>query len=104
MSKIGAALLAIGLALCGMVTIEEESRAAQAKRASAQLVTSGPDALIEQGSYVNSDGLSIHRPAHTLSGDPPAGASAQCADGSYSFSMHHRGTCNDHGGVSRWLP
>ncbi|WP_343205931.1 DUF3761 domain-containing protein [Rhodanobacter sp. MP1X3] len=33
----------------------------------------------------------------------PAGASAQCRDGSYSFSMNHRGTCSHHGGVARWL-
>ncbi|WP_343214944.1 DUF3761 domain-containing protein [Dyella silvatica] len=59
--------------------------------------------LIEQGSYVNHDGLSIHRPAHTDSGLAPPGASAQCADGSFSFSTHHSGTCSHHGGVTRWL-
>ncbi|WP_161884338.1 DUF3761 domain-containing protein [Deinococcus alpinitundrae] len=30
----------------------------------------------------------------------PAGASAQCRDGSYSFSTHWRGTCSHHGGVA----
>lgn len=34
---------------------------------------------------------------------PPAGATAQCRDGSYSFSQHRRGTCSHHGGVARWL-
>lgn len=34
---------------------------------------------------------------------PPAGATALCADGTYSFSQHRRGTCSHHGGVSRWL-
>jgi hypothetical protein len=29
--------------------------------------------------------------------------SAQCADGSYSFSQHHQGTCSYHGGVVRWF-
>ena len=33
----------------------------------------------------------------------PAGATAQCRDGSYSFSQHRQGTCSHHGGVSRWL-
>ena len=28
-------------------------------------------------------------------------ASAQCQDGSQSFSRHHRGTCSGHGGVAR---
>jgi hypothetical protein len=68
-----------------------------------QNVTNGSTQLIEQGSYVNKDGAFVHSPAHTVSGAAPAGASAQCRDGSYSFSTHHSGTCSHHGGVSRWL-
>lgn len=68
-----------------------------------QNVTNGSTQLIEQGSYVNRDGIVVHDPAHTVSGAIPAGASAQCRDGSYSFSLHHAGTCSHHGGVSRWL-
>ena len=34
---------------------------------------------------------------------PPPGATAQCWDGSYSFSTHHSGTCSHHGGVAVWL-
>ncbi|WP_202630539.1 DUF3761 domain-containing protein [Deinococcus alpinitundrae] len=30
----------------------------------------------------------------------PAGAPAQCRDGSDSFSTHRRGTCSHHGGVA----
>lgn len=59
--------------------------------------------LIEQGEYINSDGQSIHRPAHTENNDVPEGATARCRDGSYSFSTHHRGTCSRHGGVAQWL-
>jgi hypothetical protein len=33
----------------------------------------------------------------------PAGATAQCEDGSFSFSAHRQGTCSHHGGVARWL-
>lgn len=58
---------------------------------------------IEDGYYVNKDGQTVHRPAHTRSGKAPAGASAQCRDGSFSFSTHHRGTCSRHGGVDHWL-
>ncbi|GAA3196774.1 DUF3761 domain-containing protein [Streptomyces ramulosus] len=32
----------------------------------------------------------------------PAGAIAQCKDGSYSYSAHFRGTCSGHGGVRYW--
>jgi hypothetical protein len=52
--------------------------------------------------YTNSKGAQVHRPAYSES-DPPAGATAQCRDGSYSFSQSRRGTCSHHGGVSRWL-
>jgi hypothetical protein len=31
------------------------------------------------------------------------GASAQCVDGTYSWSSHRQGTCSWHGGVARWL-
>jgi Protein of unknown function (DUF3761) len=34
---------------------------------------------------------------------PPAGATALCRDGSYSFSKHRSGTCSHHGGVAKWL-
>ncbi|WP_343160927.1 DUF3761 domain-containing protein [Dyella sp. S184] len=61
------------------------------------------DRLIESGSYVNKAGNTVHRPAHTVSGNAPTGATAQCRDSSYSFSQSHRGTCSHHGGVSRWL-
>ncbi|MBD8898378.1 DUF3761 domain-containing protein [Rhodanobacter sp. DHG33] len=61
------------------------------------------DRLIESGSYVNKTGNAVHRPAHTISGNVPTGATAQCRDSSYSFSQSHRGTCSHHGGVSRWL-
>jgi hypothetical protein len=31
-----------------------------------------------------------------------AGATAICADGSYSFSANRSGTCSQHGGVHWW--
>jgi nucleoid-associated protein YgaU len=48
--------------------------------------------------YRNSDGNCVHRP-----GDNPSGATAQCKDGSYSYSQHRSGTCSGHGGVKTWL-
>jgi hypothetical protein len=59
--------------------------------------------LIEHGSYLNSDGKAVHRPAHTKSDSAPQGATAKCRDSSYSFSQHRRGTCSRHGGVMAWL-
>jgi len=51
--------------------------------------------------YTNSNGNVVHSPAKASS--VPAGASAVCGDGTYSFSQHRQGTCSHHGGVSRWL-
>jgi hypothetical protein len=59
--------------------------------------------LVEHGSYINKDGIRVHSPAHTKNGEQPEGATAQCRDGSYSFSRHHRGTCSHHGGISHWF-
>jgi hypothetical protein len=58
--------------------------------------------LDNHGHYVNRDGNSVHSPAHSRSGAKPQGATAQCRDGSYSFSQHHSGTCSRHGGVAHW--
>jgi hypothetical protein len=51
--------------------------------------------------YTNSKGNAVHSPAFADS--VPVGASAQCRDGTYSFSQSRRGTCSRHGGVGEWL-
>jgi outer membrane protein assembly factor BamE (lipoprotein component of BamABCDE complex) len=51
--------------------------------------------------YTNVDGKHVESPRKADS--PPAGASAKCRDGSYSFSAHRQGTCSHHGGVAQWL-
>jgi hypothetical protein len=61
-----------------------------------------PPTLSNDNHYTNSDGQSVHSPAYS-SGGVPAGATAQCVDGTYSFSQHRQGTCSHHGGVANWL-
>jgi uncharacterized protein YgiM (DUF1202 family) len=51
--------------------------------------------------YINSFGEEVPRPRRSAS--VPAGASARCSDGTYSFSRSRRGTCSHHGGVAEWL-
>ena len=51
--------------------------------------------------YTNANGNTVHSPAY--SNTVPAGATAQCRDGTYSFSQHREGTCSYHGGVMEWL-
>jgi len=52
--------------------------------------------------YSNVNGNSVHSPVQSSSGIP-AGASAQCRDRTFSFSLHRSGTCSGHGGVASWL-
>ncbi|MGJ0502642.1 MAG: DUF3761 domain-containing protein [Methylocystis sp.] len=59
--------------------------------------------LQEHGHYSNSSGEDVHAPAHSVTGGAPDGASARCADGTYSFSHSRSGTCSRHGGVGEWL-
>lgn len=51
--------------------------------------------------YTNSKGHRVQSPTRYTSA--PAGATALCRDGTYSFSQSRRGTCSHHGGVARWL-
>jgi hypothetical protein len=55
----------------------------------------------DNGTYVNSKGETVKRPENCSAA--PQGATAQCRDGSYSFSQSRRGTCSHHGGVAKWL-
>jgi hypothetical protein len=64
--------------------------------------SSSQSRLSNNNHYTNVDGQSVHSPAYS-SGGIPAGATAQCGDGTYSFSQHRRGTCSHHGGVAKWL-
>lgn len=59
--------------------------------------------LSNNNTYTNSDGTAVHSPADSTNGSVPAGATAQCVDGTYSFSQTHSGTCSHHGGVASWL-
>lgn len=53
------------------------------------------------GTYTNSAGNVVCSPYESNSA--PAGATAQCRDGTYSFSQSRSGTCSHHGGVAEWL-
>jgi uncharacterized protein YraI len=54
-------------------------------------------------SYKNSAGEWVPAPQRPQGNQPPAGATALCRDGTYSFSRSRRGTCSHHGGVAQWL-
>lgn len=66
--------------------------------------TSGGSAAGASGSGGSSaDTCAPHTVGTCAAGSPhPSGATAQCADGSYSYSAHFSGTCSHHGGVRYW--
>lgn len=51
--------------------------------------------------YINVDGEWVPSPGYYDSA--PEDATAECGDGTYSFSQNRRGTCSYHGGVAQWL-
>lgn len=65
------------------------------------MVLASPAAASESDYHTNSSGHEVHRPETARSA--PAGATARCRDGTWSFSEHHRDTCSHHGGVALWL-
>ncbi|MFC5062669.1 DUF3761 domain-containing protein [Actinomycetospora atypica] len=73
--------------------------AAPRKTAGLPGASSGGNAL--GSTYTNVDGNQVQRPVAAAA--QPAGASAKCKDGTWSFSQHRSGTCSGHGGVASWV-
>jgi hypothetical protein len=81
-------------------TIEHgAARPTQTKTSTQQARATSP--RVSGRSYVNVDGVRV--PSPVFSDTKPAGPSARCGDGSYSFSQHRQGTCSHHGGVAEWF-
>ncbi|HTR32391.1 MAG TPA: DUF3761 domain-containing protein [Gaiellaceae bacterium] len=73
--------------------------AGSATAAPAHHATAAP--FCKKGYYKNVSGHCVKSP--TKAAKTPAGATAKCRDGTYSFSEHASGTCSHHGGVARWI-
>jgi hypothetical protein len=94
------------IAICAALLLVEPAVGDAKKVASPvteQQATPSESELVSHRHYINKDKQVVHSPSKTVTGKAPSGASAQCGDGSYSFSRNHRGTCSHHGGVTRWL-
>src|SRR5450755_4749980 len=100
------ALLALSLSLSQQLLTQTPTQAPGSGSSASQ--TSGTahnesakTKCADNGTYVNSKGQTVPRPENCSA--PPKGATAQCRDGTYSFSKGRRGTCSHHGGVAKWL-
>ena len=71
--------------------------------APATTATTDQSNLSNNNTYTNVDGNTVHSSASTADDSIPAGATARCVDGTYSFSQHRSGTCSHHGGVEKWI-
>jgi Protein of unknown function (DUF3761) len=80
---------------------EPQQEAKTAIQAAPQSNPTSESGLSNNNHYVNSSGNTVHSPAYSQS--VPAGASAKCGDGTYSFSQHRRGTCSHHWRMARKL-
>jgi hypothetical protein len=92
-------LLAIATTLVGSVSAQTPQPSSPSQPA-AQQPKSQPKCT-DDGSYTNRKGETVKRPENCSAA--PQGATAQCRDGSYSFSHSRRGTCSHRGGVAKWL-
>ena len=84
------------------ITIPAYQQPLEVKEEQPQSVkTTAPQPREQPNYYTNSAGNKVQSP--TKYNSAPAGASALCRDGTYSFSQSRRGTCSHHGGVAEWL-
>ena len=83
------------------ITLPAYQEPIEIKQEQPQKTQVSPQQQAEQpNTYINSAGNKVQSP--TKYDSRPAGASARCRDGTYSFSQNRRGTCSHHGGVAEW--
>ncbi len=80
---------------------EAEARAREQPSGAAKSPEGETTAACTNGTYVNAAGNTVCKPEQSPTA--PAGATAKCEDGTYSFSESRSGTCSHHGGVAEWL-
>lgn len=95
-----AVVLLVQPVLDAQSTSQPGSRAGSSSTAQTQEQQPEPH-YTNNGTYMNSKGQTVQRPENCSAA--PKGATAQCRDGSYSFSQSHGGTCSHHSGVAKWL-
>jgi len=86
----------IPLLLATVVCVFTSAAYAQTPLRGSSVAASVP--ACKSGYYKNAYGQCVQSPSTA-----PAGATAKCRDGTYSYSQHASGTCSYHGGVAVWI-
>lgn len=99
--KVGAAIAIVLYLLAGAFggdsTVNEPPKTYTAPVSSSTFEGGGSCGI---DSYENAYGECVRRPVAAPA--RPAGSTARCRDGTYSFSRSRSGTCSHHGGVASW--
>jgi hypothetical protein len=95
--------LAFALLITPTLSVAKETSPDKSNPTQSQQATTDTSDLTTNKYYVNKSGEVVHSPTKTQSGKAPAGASAKCRDGTFSFIKHRSGTCSHHVGVADWL-
>ena len=64
--------------------------------------TATPTPIVQQQTSTSTNAEQGNSPTGSINGSVPAGATALCNDGSYSYAEHHQGACSQHGGVKQF--
>jgi len=64
--------------------------------------TATPTPIVQQQTSTSTNAEQVNSPTGSINGSVPAGATALCNDGSYSYAEHHQGACSQHGGVKQF--
>jgi hypothetical protein len=82
--------------------IATTSTAAVTTTTERQLTTTTTRATSTTAAPTTTQPVATVPPATQPTPDHPAGATAKCRDGTYSYSQSRSGTCSHHGGVAIW--
>ena len=64
--------------------------------------TAAPTPIVQQQTSTSTNAEQVNSPTGSTNGSVPAGATALCNDGSYSYAEHLQGACSQHGGVKQF--
>ena len=96
-------LFALALTISADAFAQDVQPVATPQLGSRQEAASSRDTSLIDKHDANITAHGVHDQNRANHAEAPAGATARCRDGTYSFSQDHRDACSHHGGVQQWL-